>query len=84
MSDFYRPAETPIARIRHRCIGCFHDIAPGEQYSRQTGVYDGRWFVNKLHRECEDALSKDARAGEWYDFNHGDLEPPERLREVAK
>lgn len=82
MSDFFRPAEHPVARRQHRCVGCYGPIVAGEQYHRQTGVYDGRWFVNKLHSECADALAEEASYG-WYEFTPGELDPPERMRAAS-
>jgi hypothetical protein len=79
VADFFNPATTPAAKKAHQCIGCFHPIAKGEVYHRQTGNYDGRWFVNKLHVECADELSGSNHGG-WYEFSPGELEPPERLR----
>lgn len=64
MTDFFRPPTTPTARREHRCV------AVGEKYSRQTGVYDGAWFVNKMHLQCFETL---ATSGE---FTPGELEPP--------
>jgi len=82
MTDHFRPATHPVARRAHRCIGCYAQIPAGERYHMQTGVYDGRWFANKLHTECADALAADADCG-WYEFTPGELVPPVRLREGA-
>ncbi len=80
MSDYFRDPTHPVARKQHQCIGCFGVIAKGETYYRQTGFYDGRAFVNKLHHECADALSDEASYG-WYEFSPGELDQPERLRQ---
>jgi len=77
MGDFFRPATNPIARKDHICVGCYTRIVKGEVYNHQTGVYDGRWFANKLHQECADSLSSDSDGG-WYEFTPGDLDPPQR------
>ena len=34
---------THIARKLHRCEYCGKQIGVGEQYSRETGVYDGEF-----------------------------------------
>ena len=34
----------PRARKAHRCANCSARIHPGETYSRQTNVYDGRIY----------------------------------------
>ncbi len=81
MTDFFRPATTPTARKEHRCIGCYTQIAKGETYHHQTGNYDGRWFVNKLHRECADALSEGSSG--WYEFTPGELESPQRSAAIG-
>jgi hypothetical protein len=52
MSNFYGPHETRKARRPHRCTYCGEAIPVGTQYEHQTGVYDGRWFTNKMHSEC--------------------------------
>ena len=77
MSDFYNPPTKPTARKEHRCIGCYSQIARGETYHHQTGVYDGHWFVNKLHHECADAMAAESDGG-WYEFTPGELDPPPR------
>ena len=56
MSDFFREATSPTARVQHLCKYCGEQIEVGEIYKRQTGVYDGRWFINKFHPECFDDL----------------------------
>ena len=57
MSDFYNAHEVRKARKAHQCIYCAEEIAAGNIYSHQTGVYDGRWYTNKMHTECfEDAF----------------------------
>lgn len=44
--------EYPIARKEHTCMWCGGKIAVGEQYGRQTLLYDGRLYEWKNHREC--------------------------------
>ncbi len=52
MSDFYNPHEDRTARKAHRCTYCAEPIAVCEHYVHQTGVYDGKWYTNKMHPEC--------------------------------
>ncbi len=52
MSDFYNPHEIRTARKAHQCNYCAEEIDAGTEYSHQTGVYDGRWYTNKMHPEC--------------------------------
>ena len=52
MSDFYSPPTYQVAKKGHRCTYCGEAIPVGEPYTRQTGVYDGSWYVSKLHDEC--------------------------------
>jgi hypothetical protein len=80
MSDFFRDPTKPVARKQHRCTGCAHPIVAGEQYERQTGVFDGEWFCNTLHLECADTL-REYGDGE---FLQGELDPPERLKPAAQ
>jgi hypothetical protein len=56
MSDFYNPHEHRIARKMHRCTYCAEPIAVGDGYVFQKGVYDGRWYENKMHPECFEDL----------------------------
>lgn len=60
MSDFYNPQESREARKLHRCTYCGEPISPGETYTYQKGVYDGRWYETKMHPECFDACFDDA------------------------
>ena len=52
MSDFCHPAEHRKARKHYQCTYCAESINIGEQYVHQTGVYDGAWYVSKVHPEC--------------------------------
>ena len=82
MSDHFHDATNPIARRGHRCTGCAAPIAVGEKYHRQTGIFEGSYFVNKLHVECLEALQADSDGGN-YEFSPGELEPPARLMEIS-
>lgn len=46
--------EYPIARKEHTCMWCGGKIAVGEQYGRQTLLYDGYLYEWKNHRACAD------------------------------
>lgn len=52
MSDFYHLHVTKTARKEHRCSYCGEPIPAGDRYVYQTGIYDGRWFVSRMHSEC--------------------------------
>lgn len=52
MSDFYNAPKERRARNNHQCTYCAEDIRAGDRYTHQTGVYDGRWYENKMHPEC--------------------------------
>ena len=52
MSDFYNPHECRTARKSHQCTYCAEEIDAGAEYAHQTGVYEGRWYTNKMHPEC--------------------------------
>lgn len=77
MSDFFRDATRPVARKAHRCIACYGPIAVSEKHVHQTGVWDDRWFANRFHDECFEALCDDVDGGE---FSPGSFDQPERLR----
>lgn len=79
MSDFFREPEHPVARKAAQCIACCWPIEQSEKYVRQTGIWDGRWFVNRFHAECFDVLCSDAEG----EFSPGSFDPPERLRAIA-
>ena len=56
MSAFIGSHRTCKARKRHICSFCGEAIDKGEVYWRSTGIYDERWFLQKLHDECDDEL----------------------------
>lgn len=43
----------PKARIDHRCNFCNGRILKGEQYNKQTNVYDGQIYDWKSHLDCQ-------------------------------
>jgi hypothetical protein len=76
MSGFCRTAESKPARKEHRCQACHWQIAIGEHYMEQTGVWDGKAFRNRFHDECFYALSDDGDD----EFTPGSFDPPDRLK----
>jgi hypothetical protein len=46
------------ARKRHRCTWCGEWIGIGETYTHERVRVDGDMGVNKLHAECDEALSE--------------------------
>ena len=52
VTAFYNAPIKRKARVQHVCIYCAEKIEIGENYSYQSGNYDGGWFENKMHVEC--------------------------------
>ena len=52
VSDFYNPPKIRTARKPHQCTYCAEAINAGESYTHQTGVYDSKWYEDKMHPEC--------------------------------
>lgn len=46
--------KNPVAHQAHRCTECNRLIQPGEQYRKESGVWDG---VFETHKICPDCLS---------------------------
>lgn len=44
--------ETRKARKPHRCDACRETIAKGDQYTYQSGKYDGEFFDDHMCRRC--------------------------------
>lgn len=55
---------TPTARKAHTCDLCGGPIQPGEQYDRQTNIYDGRVYDYCICVPCRDVV---AALVEWFD-----------------
>lgn len=62
MSDVLS-TETPVARKRHRCDLCDLPITPGEKYTRQTIITDGRMGTWRNCAECDDVIDAIQREG---------------------
>lgn len=56
MLEFYNGA-LPIARKEHQCEYCGKTIVPGEQYSVESGKFEGDFFTRKLCMVCKNFLS---------------------------
>jgi hypothetical protein len=52
MGDVFFPQETPVARGQYWCEMCWAPIEPRTQYSLEKGVYEGSFFVRRLHKKC--------------------------------
>ena len=76
MSDFFDTPSYPVACKQHRCVFCYFPIATGEQYTQQTGFFEGHAFRNRFHKECWKALSDDGD----FEFSPGSGDPPDRLQ----
>lgn len=79
MSSYFRPDETRKARKLHRCTYCGEEINTGDIYKYQTGIFDGRWFVSKMHPECFEDLC-DVGDGEYTPYSN---ERPATLAQVT-
>ncbi len=58
---------TPKARKNHICDWCGQLTEKSETYYRYTGNHDGDFQYTKLHLECRDAMDRDIK-----DFDHWD------------
>jgi hypothetical protein len=49
--------EAKVIRTRkaHRCIWCGEDIAKGDECVVATGLFDGEFYCNRFHPECDGA-----------------------------
>lgn len=48
---------TRTARKEHWCELCRRTIRPGEQYERQTNIYDGRLYDFKTCAHCRELIA---------------------------
>lgn len=78
MSDFYHPHQDRVARKEHRCTYCGEAINARDEYVYQTGVYDGAWYVSKMHPECFEDLGR-YEEGEYTPYSN---ERPEREQQT--
>ena len=69
MSNFYNPHEIRTARKAYKCTYCSEPVSLGEKYVNQTGMYDGKWYVNKTHSECFQEIC-DASEGEFTAYSN--------------
>ena len=54
MLDFFN-SSLPIAKKEHKCHICGMSISEGEQYSRESGKYDGDFFDRATCKCCYSA-----------------------------
>lgn len=45
----FERADEHVARKRHTCTNCYHDIEPGSSYFRHTALVDGEFIDDKWH-----------------------------------
>lgn len=57
MMEFSRSAKY-TAKKPHKCFLCDEQIREGEKYERYTGKYDGDFFDQCFHEECNALLYK--------------------------
>ena len=69
MSNFYNMHEVRTARKAYQCTYCGEPVGSGQQYVHQTGMYDGKWHVNKTHSECLQEMC-DASEGEFTAYSN--------------
>lgn len=55
-SDFYSIQKIKSARKEHTCKCCRTKILIGEPYEQQTGVYEGRFYSQKVCPACSKIL----------------------------
>lgn len=56
MLEFYND-KVFYAQKEYKCEFCNQKIKEGEKYHRQSGKYDGDFFVRKLHMVCDNMIS---------------------------
>lgn len=54
MSNSFQSQTSTTARKHHRCDFCHGWIAPGGQYQRKAGKWDGDFYTAKAHLDCAD------------------------------
>jgi len=52
MSDF-NDFKTVTARKQHRCEFCGDTIEKDEKYIVNNGMFDGDFFIDRLHQHCQ-------------------------------
>ena len=57
----------PIANKEHKCMYCGGIIKKGEQYERQTNIFDGSIYDWICHKRCSFLASK----LDMYDYDEG-------------
>ncbi|MNK14337.1 hypothetical protein D3C87_324480 [compost metagenome] len=78
---FCTQAETLTSRKDHVCTWCGEKILKGEEYITWKTV-DDSWFTSKVHKECSDAMLKEA--AEWGDVEYMPFENERPKNEVLR
>lgn len=58
----FSTSKQPIAKKPHICDLCLRTIQRGEKYERFSGLYNGDFFDQKLHLDCERLIDRYCRA----------------------
>lgn len=80
MSDFFHPMTEQASRKVQQCECCYYAIEKGENYCKQSGVWEGLYFTNRFHRACWDVLNADGE----FEFTPGEGDPPEGARTMQE
>ena len=80
MTNFHTSHVVKAGRKRYSCAQCGQRIDIGSPRVRSAGFYDGYFYVNHTHTECEDAALAYARLHRLWDedypwFQHMDVDP---------
>lgn len=83
MTDFHSTPTHPKARKEHCCIYCGGPILAGEQYTQQTGFFEGDPYRNRYHNECYETCADEySYYGEW-EFSPFNGEYPARVKAIV-
>ena len=72
-SDFFTERWVRSTRIMHRCAWCPEPILAQQRALNLVGKYEGDFFVQSLHPECNAAWLRDPCTieGEACEYDHG-------------
>lgn len=88
MSDITFNPTFQAARKRHICDHCAQPIAPGQQYMRVRGIWEGTPGVFRAHDDCHEASRtwRDHHDAMWYEacLLCSDVEPEDHQWIVAE
>lgn len=71
MLDF-ETIKTPVAAKQHKCSLCGGNIEKGEKYVYHAGKYDGYFFTEYLHMDCQDVISEYCSEVD-FEYNEDDI-----------